>query len=129
VANTDQASLETLKEKLHPANLWQSIVASKDKLMAIAICFGLGFVSGYLFKKHVQLIVTLVMFILGLVLLQYLDLIAITINTPKVCALFGLAPTIRFDNGLVVSCFAWSQDHLHIVLSFAIGFLFGVRSA
>jgi uncharacterized membrane protein (Fun14 family) len=125
----NQAGASTFKEALNPSNLWQSIVASKDKLMAIVLCFGLGFISGYLFKKYVQLIVTFAVFVLICAALQSLDFINFSLNADKIRTLLGLAPTTQFDSSLVPTFWQWSQEHLHIVLSYGIGFLVGVRLA
>ncbi len=119
--------LETLKENLNPSHLMKKFNITSATLLQMAIYFGVGIMIGYMLKKYGKFVIVLILFILGLLLVQQIGLVDITVHTDKVQELFGLQPTAYDDKHLLVGYWEWVKAHVALVLSLSIGFLVGLR--
>lgn len=123
----DVGFLAKIKSTLSLDNISQKLHLSKDKLIELGLYLGIGFISGYLIKKYSQYVVSLVVLIIGLVVLQQLDLLMITVNADKVRSLLGIYPPTTVDASLLTTYWEWVRLNFSIVLSFSIGFLCGLK--
>jgi uncharacterized membrane protein (Fun14 family) len=101
---------------------------SKAILIDIALYGGIGFLTGFLFRKYSAYIAFLVLVLVGLIVLQQMNIIAIAINWIKVEELFGIQQgTTTMNDTLVSSLWEWVKANFIIVVSYVVGFLFGLR--
>lgn len=100
----------------------------KGNLLEVAIYAGIGFVIGFVFKKYVKYISLLLLFIVGLVILQQFDLINTNINWQKLQELFNIQPMQQnFDAQTFNAYFDWVKANFVFVLSTSIGFFVGLK--
>src|SRR3989339_1721211 len=91
---TDKAAgmLQTIKETssklLHKTT--DAFKNYKGNLVEIAIYAGIGFVIGFVFKKYLKYIALVILFIVGLVILQQFDLVHTSVNWQKLQELFNI---------------------------------------
>src|SRR5579872_6118166 len=72
--------LDTVKEKLNVNNIMEKIKSSKDQLFEIGLYAGAGFLSGFLLKKYSSYVVVLVLLLVGLGVLNQMEVINLTVN-------------------------------------------------
>lgn len=99
---------------------------NKQTVMEIGLYLGLGFVVGFLLRKFSMYIFMLVLFFLGLYVAQYYNLIEIAINWKQVQANLGIKPT-SLDANMMSVYWEWFKLNFVIVISFAVGFLIGIK--
>ncbi len=107
-------------------NLFAKLQINKQTLMEIGLYLGLGFIVGFLLRKFSTYVFMVVLFIIGLYVAQYYNLIDVAINWKQVQATFGIKQT-SLDASMMVVYWEWFKLNFVIVISFAIGFLFGIK--
>lgn len=127
---TPQTSwFDSLKDMIH----WQAI---KDKfyelqptLIELALCLGIGFLTGFLIKKFGRFFAIVVGALVVLGILQQLGLISLSINWLKMQEMFGVRSIPTLDTPTITLYFDWMKSHVMNVLLFILGFLMGLRLA
>jgi len=101
---------------------------SKSTLIDITLYGGIGFLSGFLLRRYSAYIAFFVLLIVGLIILQQMDVISIAINWIKVEEFFGIqrGATTTGDT-LIVALWEWVKANFVIVISYIVGFLLGLR--
>jgi len=99
---------------------------SKHRILDMALFFGIGFLSGFLWKRYANYFIAGILFIAVLLLLQQLDLITVSINWIRVQECCGLQPA-RADADILGMLWDWSKTNVLIILSCIIGFCFGAK--
>lgn len=129
---TDKASgmLQTIKDTssnlLHKTS--DAFKNYKGNIVEVAIYAGIGFVVGFIFKKHLKYIALALLFIVGLVILQQFDLVHTSINWQKLQELFNIQPIEHtFDTQTFHAYFDWVKANFVFVLSTSIGFFIGLK--
>jgi uncharacterized membrane protein (Fun14 family) len=117
---------DKLKASLNIDGIVEKIRESKGKIFEIAIYLGVGFLIGFLCKKYAQFVIVLIVFIIALVVLQQLEVIQITFDWMRLQDLLGIQSTITGSDSISFY-FEWVKVNIWLVLSFAIGFFFGLR--
>lgn len=117
---------DKLKASLNIDGIIEKIHESKGKIFEIAIYLGVGFLVGFLCKKYAQFVIVLIVFIIALVVLQQLEVIQIALDWVRLQDLLGIQSTITGSDSISFY-FEWVKVNIWLVLSFAIGFFFGLR--
>lgn len=91
----------------------------------LGVAAGVGFVSGFFLKKFGRPVILLFIFmILGLLVLQYADVVIV--DWAKIKNIIGIAPAENIT-AFAESWYAWAKEHISIVVSGGIGFLIGYK--
>lgn len=117
---------EKIKASLNLDGLMEKIRDSKGKIFEIVVYLGAGFLLGFLLKKYAQYMIVLVVLVIGLIVLQQLNVITIAVDWVRLQDLFGIQPTVT-GSDTISFYFEWIKVNIWLVLSFAIGFFFGLR--
>jgi uncharacterized membrane protein (Fun14 family) len=122
--------LDTLREQLSPTTFVEKFKASKSYLMEIALYGGIGFISGFLLKKYSSFIVAVVLFTIGIALLQHFGVVNILVNWDKVHEFFGIQMVSAMNaHNAAAMAWAWIKANSIISISYAVGFLIGFSVA
>ncbi|HRN78059.1 MAG TPA: FUN14 domain-containing protein [Candidatus Dependentiae bacterium] len=127
VTSAGQTSfIDTIKNQFQ--GVMDKLKDSKSILIDVALYGGIGFLTGFLFRKYSTYIAFLVLFLVGLIVLQQMNVITIAINWIKVEELFGIQQgTTTINDTLLGSFWEWVKANFIIVVSYIVGFLFGLR--
>ena len=124
-----QGLLDTAAQKTGLNGFMQKLNISRDTLIEIGVYLGVGFVAGFLLKRFSKLFLVLVLTVLFLWFLHHMEIMFVVINWQRMQELvFGAqaaALPTQADFGAVM--LAWATSHVAGVISFAIGFLAGIR--
>ncbi len=126
---TESGLLESIKDKLNPSYLMKKLNLTSNKLMEMGIYLGVGFLAGYVLKKYGKFMIALMVFILGLLLLQQLGVISLVFHGDKLQELLGMNPVVASEQTILLTYWDWIKANVILVISFSIGFLIGLRSA
>jgi len=107
-------------------SLFAKLQINKQTLMEIGLYLGLGFIVGFLLRKFSTYVFMVVLFIIGLYVAQYYNLVDLAINWKQVQATFGIKST-SLDASMMSVYWEWFKLNFVIVISFAVGFLFGIK--
>lgn len=119
--------VDTLKERVQFDKLADKAWTSRNIIIDVLLYGGIGFLTGFLFKKHSQYIILLILFIAGCFALQQFNIVFITFNWPKIHELMGTQPTGMVGDNLLLLSWEWVKANLIISLSFVVGFLAGLK--
>lgn len=127
--NTVQAQswFESLKEKFNLESLRNKFDLSSEHLLLMALYLGMGFITGFLFRRYGTYLFILGLLVIALVGLTYVEVVSLSINWSKVYSLFGIDHVGSPDSTLLNMYWAWIKSHVVLVVSFVIGFLIGNR--
>ena len=129
-ANTVPEASNGLLDKLKVWFNWEAISKklhlSQNKLIEIALYLGIGFLAGFLLRKYAQFVAFLVLVLVGLILLQQMDLINIVMHWDKIESFFGIQK-VAASTDTFSTILSWIKLNLSIVVSFIVGFLFGIK--
>lgn len=121
--------LDTLKDTLNPTTLMKRLNLTQELLLSIILYLGIGFAVGFLLKKYSNAI-TIILACIGLLALaHYFDLVSITVYWNKIQEIFGYQQLEPVEGSMLSAYWLWVKTHVALVVSFAIGFLFGVHMA
>lgn len=117
--------LATLKTKLNLDALMAKLNLTSEKMLEVGAYLGIGFFTGFLFKKYFKyLFIIVVSVILAVVGLEYVGVIKVDwIGLRSIC---GLQRVDSVDT-VVNTCLAWVRVNLALVLSWFVGFLIGYK--
>lgn len=119
---------DSIKETLRIDALVEKIKANKQVFIDIGIFSFAGFVAGFLVKRYGHYMLACALFVVGLVFLQYVSLINISINWTHVEQVFGIQKSTALENGTLLTIFwEWAKANMMRLISFVVGFLVGLR--
>lgn len=113
--------IDKVKSTLH----LDKLQLSTQKLVDVGIFFGAGLIFGYLLKRFSMVLLLVIITIVALLLLHQFEFINLSVNADKIRELIGLHQPI--DGNWMSAMWIWSKKHIFQLLSFAIGFLIGIR--
>ncbi len=125
-----QTSLvESFKNAIQPETIANKLGMDKNMLIDIGIFGSIGFILGFLLKKYSEYFIALVLLIIGLMVLQHFDYLAISLNTQKIHDMMGLhsVPTVGVGYGSLLS--EWVRSNIASTVSFTVGLLIGLKVA
>ena len=122
-----QGLLDTIKERMQPEAMMEKLRESRSTLIDIGLYGGIGFLTGFLFKKYSVYVVVFVLFIASLMLLQQFGFMSIVVNWPKVHELMGIQPAVVVGDNVLIMAWGWMKANVVISASFAVGFLVGLK--
>ena len=126
-AKTANGWVDTLKERIQFDKMADKAWASKNIIIDVLLYGGIGFLIGFLFKKHSQYLIFFILFFAGCFVLKQFDIMSITFNWPRIHELMGTQPTGMVGDNLLLLGWEWIKANLAISLSFIIGFLAGLK--
>ena len=120
--------LDRVKQSLNMQNIMDKVRHSKDKLFEAGLYAGIGFISGFLLKKYSTYVLVCVLVLIGLGVLQHLEVINVLINWDKVNELFGIqaAQTVTADS-LIATAWEWVKLNMVISISYLVGLFIGLK--
>lgn len=128
-ASESQAGmLDTVKDQFNMENMMDKIKASKDKLFEIGLYAGAGFLSGFLLKKYSTYVAVFVLMLIGIGVLQHMEVINVAVNWDKANELFGIqaAQTVSADS-VISNVWEWVKVNMAISISFIVGLFIGLK--
>jgi|GEM_PF-679245 uncharacterized membrane protein (Fun14 family) len=122
-----QGMLDTVKQNLNLQGVMDNVKHSKDKLFEAGLYAGIGFISGFLLKKYSTYVFVCVLLLVGLGVLQHLNVIDLIVNWDKVNELFGIqAATVTADS-LISLVWEWMKVNMVISISYLVGLFIGLK--
>ena len=119
--------LDNLKQNFNVQGVVDQVRHSKDKLFEAGLYAGIGFISGFLLKKYSTYVFVCVLLLVGLGVLQHLQVVDVLVNWDKVNELFGIqAATVSADN-LISMIWEWMKVNLVISISYLVGLFIGLK--
>ena len=108
--------------------MMDKIKASKDKLFEIGLYAGAGFLSGFLLKKYSTYVAVFVLMLIGIGVLQHMEVINVAVNWDKANELFGIqaAQTVSADS-VISNVWEWIKVNMAISVSFIVGLFIGLK--
>jgi uncharacterized membrane protein (Fun14 family) len=119
--------IETIKNAMHPDAIANKFGIDKNMLIDIGLYGSIGFIIGFLLKKYSEYFISLILLIIGLVVLQQFDYIAISINMPKIHEVLGLQSIPVVGEGYASLLLEWLRANVAGSASLAVGFLIGLK--
>lgn len=124
--NIEVGWLDKLKNSLQLDKISEKLHFSKHKILDMALFFGVGFLTGFLWKRYANYFIAAILFIALLLILNQLEIISITVNWIKVQECCGVEPS-RADADILAMLWDGAKNNILIIFSFIIGFCFGAR--
>ncbi len=120
--------LDSVKERVNVSGIVEKMQTSQGLLVEVAIYSGIGFLSGFLLKKYSTYVLILVLVLIGLGVLNHVELIKLSIDWAKVSSTLGitLAQPVTAD-GLLASVWEFAKMNKAISISGIVGFLIGFK--
>ncbi|HLW72557.1 MAG TPA: FUN14 domain-containing protein [Candidatus Babeliales bacterium] len=125
VSNT--GLIETLKNAMQPEVIANKIGMDKNVLIDIGLYGAIGFITGFLLKKYSEYFIALVLFVVGVVVLQQFDYMSVSINLPKIHQMLGLQSVPMVGDKYGAMFLEWIKANVAGSASFAVGFLIGLK--
>jgi uncharacterized membrane protein (Fun14 family) len=119
--------IESIKNAMHPETIANKFGVDKNMLIDIGLYGSIGFIIGFLLKKYSEYFISFILLIIGLVVLQQFDYIAISINMPKIHDLLGLQSMPVAGEGYASLLLEWIRANVAGSASLAVGFLIGLK--
>lgn len=125
VSNT--GLIETLKNAMQPEVIANKMGMDKNMLIDIGLYGAIGFITGFLLKKYSEYFIALVLFVVGIIVLQQFDYMSVSINLPKIHQILGLqsVPVVGDKYGMML--LEWMKANVAGSASFVVGFLIGLK--
>lgn len=122
----DKGWLETAKEKLDVEGTMSRFNLTKERVFEIALYLGIGFISGFLFKKYGKYLLIVVLTLVGLAILQQFGFVDFAIKWDRIQGLQQI-PATTMDASIWTVYWDWIKTNIVVVISFVIGFLVGYK--
>jgi uncharacterized membrane protein (Fun14 family) len=130
VAEAPQMGIvESLKNAMQPETIANKLGVDKNMLIDIGIFGAIGFILGFLLKKYSEYFIALILLIVGILVLQHFDYLALSLNTQKIHDMLGLhsVPVVGIGYGSLLS--EWVKSNIAGTVSLVVGFLIGLKVA
>ena len=125
VAPIKKGFLEILKEKINFEVLKEKLNISKEQFVELATYFGIGFFTGFLFKKYARyLVISLILLAIALKYMESSGLI--TLHWDKIQTVVTVNQTAGFEP-LYHVCLEWIKNHIALSISLVVGLIFGYK--
>ena len=120
--------LDNVKEQFNVEGMMDKIKSSKDKLFEIGLYAGVGFLSGFLLKKYSTYVAVFVLILVGIGVLQQMEVINIAVNWDKAYELFGIqaAQNVSADS-IIHTVWEWVKVNMAISISYLVGLFIGLK--
>ncbi len=118
---------DLFKERIQFDAMVDKAWASKNIIIDVVLYGSIGFLGGFLFKKHSQYLILFILFVAGCFVLQQFNIMSITFNWQKIHELMGTQPTGMVGDNLLILTWEWIKANLVVSLSFVVGFLAGLK--
>jgi uncharacterized membrane protein (Fun14 family) len=127
-AQASPGMLDSIKQNLNVQNIMDKVRHSKDKLFEAGLYAGIGFISGFLLKKYSTYVLVCALVLIGLGVLQHLEVINVMINWDKVNDVFGIqaAQTVTADS-IIATMWEWIKLNIIISVSYLVGLFIGLK--
>lgn len=123
-----QGILDSVKEKVNLQTFFEKVQDSRALILDIAIYGGIGFLIGYLLKRYINAVITMIMMSTLLFVLQQFNLIVITINWEIIYELLGVTQLMHLmGENVHLFVFEWAKANVFLVISWLIGLLIGIK--
>lgn len=119
--------LDTVKHNLNLQKLMDNVKHSKDKVFEAGLYAGIGFISGFLLKKYSTYVFVCVLLLVGLGVLQQLNVIDFMVNWDKVNELFGIQAAAVTPDNLISLIWEWMKVNMIISISYLVGLFVGLK--
>lgn len=124
---SQQGMLDTVKEKLNMDNIMGKIKSSKDQLFEIGLYAGAGFLSGFLLKKYSSYVAVLVLLLVGLGVLQQMQVVNVVIDWNKAHEMFGINAVPASADSIIHTIWSWVKANMAISISYLVGLFIGLK--
>ena len=124
--NIEMGWFDKLKNTLQIDSLIEKLNLSKHKVLDMALFLGVGFFTGFLWKRYANYFIAGIIFVTILIILNQLDVVSVSINWVKVQECCGVEPA-RADADILNMIWSWASANILIIFSFIIGFCFGAK--
>ncbi len=124
--NIEMGWFDKLKNTLQIDSLIEKLNLSKHKVLDMALFLGVGFLTGFLWKRYANYFIAGIIFVTILIILNQLDVVSVSINWVKVQECCGVEPA-RADADILNMIWSWASANILIIFSFIIGFCFGAK--
>lgn len=119
---------DSIRETLRIDELVEKIKAHKQLFIDIGIFALAGFIAGFLVKRYGHYMLAFVLFVVGLFVLQHLNLIHVSLNWTNIEQVFGIQKSAALESGTVLTVFwEWVKANMVRMISLAVGFLVGLK--
>lgn len=119
--------MESLKNAMQPEVIANKLGMDKNMLVDISLYGAIGFIIGFLLKKYSEYFISMALLIIGIVVLQHFDYVSFSINVPKIHQLLGLSSTTVGADGYGMLLLESIKANVAGSVSFAVGFLIGLK--
>jgi len=119
--------LDKIKESFNPEAISKKFNLNRSTLMEMGVYLGVGFVSGFLFKKFSKYVFVFALGVAGIFVLQQLGVVSIVVDWNKMHELFGIRSVTMPDASIFGVYWNWIKVNAKLVLSFSGGFLVGLK--
>lgn len=127
MGGAQKPSLFTQLKNLDFSGAWQTITSYNFNWIEMGACIGIGFLSGFLFKKYFSTFLMCVVF--GAVVLGILDYAhLIQIDWVGLQSAVGLQQNPQQMTTLFQTVLEWMKLNLTAVLCFGVGFFVGFKA-
>lgn len=130
ISQTPQAAqlswFDKLKNSLNLDTLAQKLNLSQYRMLDIALFFGVGFLTGFLWKRYANYFMAAVIFATLLFIFHQLDLISFGVNWMKLQECCGVQQP-NPDADILAMLWQWVKMNILIIASFVLGFSFGAK--
>lgn len=118
--------LMSMKEKFTASSLLDKVRGSQQLLIEMGICLSAGFLIGFLLKRYAQYVAAFILFVALIFVFQHFSIVNIDINWNRIPELIGIEP-IADSSDAASAYIAWAKENIWLVISFSVGFLFGLQ--
>ena len=123
-----QGILETVKDKVNVAALVEKMHDSQGLILNGFLFVGIGFLCGYLIKRYINAVITLILVLTALFVLQQFEIITVTIHWQMIYESLGIAQIMKLvDDNVAPFVFELAKANVLLVVTWVIGFLVGIK--
>lgn len=101
---------------------------SPHALLTTVLCFGVGYIFGFILKRYFNYVVFLILCIFGIMLLKHFQLISLSLNTHKIEELTGIT-SVPAGSDFFTVLWSWIKQNSFMVISFVLGTILGLKVA
>ena len=115
-----------VKGRLH--QVYEQLNQSRMLLFEIAVCTGVGFLSGFLIKRYASSLAWLIALGIIVIVLQHYGIVIVNVNWQKIYQLLDISSNnLPTNDSLLTFLWEWGKNNSIIVLSYIVGFGIGLK--
>jgi len=119
--------IETIKHSVQPETVAHTFGVDKNLLIDVGVYGAIGFIAGFLLKKYSEYFISLILLVVGIIVLQQFDYIAVVFNNVKINEALGLQGIPMTGDAYGNLLGEWVRSHVVSASSLAGGFLIGLK--